>query len=129
MTITKKSIGDRVDRLNEWVIEWIMRWSWVALAALAALAIVVGIGVAVRYIIASQSSGTPAAYVVTSKVHCPASETHSVLLVGKVIVPRTIHHPESWVLNGMASDGRRAEIEVSEETFQRAEVGRSYFWR
>jgi hypothetical protein len=55
---------------------------------------------------------------VISKGHDPAHETHSCVLVGKVIVPTTNHVPESWRVD-VSCNGGDYSFAIDAEQYKR----------
>lgn len=52
----------------------------------------------------------------------PAHDTHSYILVGKVMVPQTTHHAESYHLSVIIDD-EECDIPVDREFFDRISIG------
>lgn len=62
---------------------------------------------------------------ILSKSHRDAYTTTTMIMVGKVMVPQTHHHPESWELT-IGEAGWQKTVGVSQADFDRYRVGEQY---
>jgi hypothetical protein len=62
---------------------------------------------------------------VIEKCYSEAYTTTTMVMVGKIFVPQTNHHPESWSLDLQLEDGRCGSFECDQDTWDRIERGTS----